>query len=78
MSKTSMHWNHRLVRVKDGSGTVLMLCEVFYDGIKAIGRNEGARVFGDSVADCRTQLDRMYLALDRPILSDRWPQSSLP
>lgn len=67
---TDMTWNHRVVRVPDGDEHILLLCEVFYDNGKPVGRNEGARVFGNDINEMWSVMGRMRLALCLPILDD--------
>lgn len=66
----STTWNHRVVRVPEGDEHILLLCEVFYDNGKPVGRNDGARVFGDDINEMWSVMGRMCMALCLPILDD--------
>lgn len=65
------HWNHRVVKQTDGDETWFGIHEVFYDEEQGTGWTENAvSVIGQSVDDLRWVLEKMLLALDKPVIED--------
>jgi hypothetical protein len=64
------HWNHRVLRHKEKSGTWYGVHEVFYDddNLPDFTTEEAESVVGESVEELRQTLTWMLESLDHPVL----------
>lgn len=63
------HWNHRVVRTAENGEAWLGIHEAFYDIEGGTAWTERpVAVIGESIAELRETLERMLLALDKPII----------
>lgn len=65
-------WNYRVIAHDDHDEVCLELCEVYYDKDNIPnGYIENKSVNSDSVKGCNWHLNKMKLALKKPILSKK-------
>ena len=64
-----MHWNHRLVAIKDGDGWLFAVQEVYYNSKgEPTGYNEPF-LHDETIEGVYTILNRMQEAMERPCLN---------
>lgn len=63
-----MNWNHRVVRVKDGDETFLMLAEVYYNDDGTPSGYSECFMHGDDMGELRQLVNRLADAVTHPIL----------
>jgi hypothetical protein len=69
--KPDSHWNHRVMRKEhDNSESTYGIHEVYYKQGKAnMWTEDPVEVTGDDVQELKQTLERMLLALEKPILN---------
>lgn len=77
-------WNYRVVRqTGEGMGVMYGIHEAYYDGEKIVGVSEfPTEVWGESPEELKADLERMMLALDKPIIdiegNEIWIDKNVP
>ena len=65
-----MHWNHRIVRVKDGTETILKFAEVFYNEDGSLMAHGDPFMHGDTIEELRQTAERLLKATSQPVLDE--------
>lgn len=75
-----MSWNYRVIAFKSNDEIFMRICEVYYDENKKPNGYIAEKVFiGDSVKGLNWTLNKMKLALKKPILSaEKFPEEFIP
>jgi hypothetical protein len=67
-----MHWNYRMVEFRDTTdptNAIVEICEVFYDKTgKPTGYTPASVMAEGGVTEMKNEIDRISLALGKPIL----------
>lgn len=63
-----MDWNHRVVRVKDGDETFLMLAEVYYNDDGTPSGYSECFMHGDDMGELRQLVNRLADAVTHPVI----------
>jgi hypothetical protein len=64
------HWNHRIVRVKDGDETVLMFAEVHYNEDGGLMVYTEPFIHGETLDEMRQTAERLLKATSQPVLDE--------
>lgn len=65
-----MHWNHRIVRVKDNDEERLMFAEVYYNDDGSLMGYGECFMYGDDMGELRQLVNRLGNAINQPVLND--------
>ena len=66
-----MHWNHRIVRIKNGDETILKFSEVHYNEDGSLMLFTDPFLHGESIEDMRQTAERLLKATSLPIIDEQ-------